>query len=55
MNFDHILILLDIILPDVNGFDVLVALKGMEETRNIPVIAITGLDSDEDEEKGCLL
>ncbi|MGE4548415.1 MAG: diguanylate cyclase [Intestinibacillus sp.] len=49
------LILLDIILPDANGFDVLVALKGMEETRNIPVIIITGLDSDEDEEKGFLL
>lgn len=49
------LILLDIILPDANGFDVLVTLKGMEETRNIPVIVITGLDSDEDEEKGFLL
>lgn len=49
------LILLDIILPDANGFDVLSALKGMEETRHIPVIIITSLDSEADEEKGFLL
>ena len=46
------LILLDIILPDANGFDILVMLKEIEETRKIPVIIITGLNSDEDEEKG---
>lgn len=49
------LILLDIILPDANGFDILVTLKGSEETHRIPVIIITGLNSDEDEEKGFLL
>lgn len=53
--FEPHLILLDIILPDANGFDVLVTLKQSEDTRNIPVIIITGLDSDEDEEKGFLL
>ena len=53
--FEPHLILLDIILPDANGFDVLVTLKQSENTRNIPVIIITGLDSDEDEEKGFLL
>lgn len=53
--FEPNLILLDIILPDANGFDVLVTLKQSEETRNIPVIIITGLDSDKDEEKGFLL
>ena len=46
------IILLDIIMPDMNGFDVLVALKASDRTRNIPVIIITGLNSIEDEEKG---
>ncbi|MDR3338344.1 MAG: diguanylate cyclase [Treponema sp.] len=49
------LILLDILLPDINGFDVLVNLKENPETRSIPVICITGLDSEKDEEKGFLL
>ena len=44
------LILLDIILPDANGFDVLSTLNEMESTRKIPVIICTGLDSDADEE-----
>jgi PAS domain S-box-containing protein len=49
------LILLDIIMPDMNGFDVLAQLKSSEKTRNIPVIIITGLNSVEDEEKGLAL
>jgi len=49
------LILLDIIMPDMNGFDVLVTLKTSEQTKNIPIIIITGLDSDEYEEKGLAL
>ncbi|WP_283607236.1 GGDEF domain-containing response regulator [Faecalispora anaeroviscerum] len=53
--FEPHLILLDIILPDANGFDVLMTLKQSEDTQNIPVIIITGLESDEDEEKGFLL
>ncbi len=46
------LILLDIILPDINGFDVLLQLKQLSETRNIPVIIISGLNSEGAEEKG---
>ena len=46
------LILLDIIMPDMNGYEVLAALKESEVTCNIPVIFITGLDSVEDEERG---
>ncbi len=46
------LILLDIVMPDISGYEVLVALKGNDDMRDIPVIFITGLKSDEDEEKG---
>jgi PAS domain S-box-containing protein len=49
------LILLDIIMPDMSGFDVLKMLKKSKKTRHIPVIIITGLDSVEDEEKGLAL
>jgi len=49
------LILLDIMMPDINGFDVLYELKTLEKTKNIPVIIITGLNDVEDEEKGLAL
>ncbi len=49
------LILLDIILPDANGFDVLRSLGECERTKHIPVIVISGLDREKDEEKGFLL
>jgi PAS domain S-box-containing protein len=46
------LILLDIIMPGMDGFEVLQTLKTAEKTRDIPVIIITGLDRYENEEKG---
>ena len=46
------LILLDIIMPGMTGYEVLAALKASEKTRDIPVIFITGLSSGEDEMKG---
>ena len=49
------LILLDIVMPELDGYEVLKALKSSAETENIPVIFITGLDSGEDEEKGLVL
>ncbi|MDR0465712.1 MAG: response regulator [Treponema sp.] len=48
------LILLDIIMPGMTGFDVIKNLKENKETGKIPVIFITGLNSIEDEEKGLL-
>jgi diguanylate cyclase (GGDEF)-like protein len=49
------LILLDIVMPDMDGYEVLTALRTTEETCKIPVIFITGLSSSEDEEKGLSL
>jgi len=46
------LILLDIIMPGMNGYEVLSELKKSDRTRDIPVIFITGLSADEDEMKG---
>jgi diguanylate cyclase (GGDEF)-like protein len=46
------LILLDITMPDMDGYAVLRALKQRKVTRDIPVIFITGLNSAEDEAKG---
>ncbi|MCL2208413.1 MAG: response regulator [Fibromonadales bacterium] len=46
------LILLDIIMPDMDGYEVLKALRSSAKTKRIPVIFITGLNSVEDEEKG---
>jgi diguanylate cyclase (GGDEF)-like protein len=49
------IILLDIVMPDMNGFDVLAKLKDSAVTMNIPVIFITGLNNAGDEEKGLSL
>jgi diguanylate cyclase (GGDEF)-like protein len=49
------IILLDILMPGMSGFDVINALKSSKETFDIPVIFITGLDSAKDEEKGFIL
>jgi len=48
-------ILLDIIMPEMDGYDVIAALKSSETTKNIPVIFITGLSNAIDEEKGLSL
>ena len=49
------LILLDIIMSDMSGYEVITELKNSDRTREIPVIFITGLSGVEDEEKGFLL
>jgi DNA-binding response OmpR family regulator len=45
------LILLDLILPKLNGFEVLEKLKGDEQTRQISVIVLTNLEDMADVEK----
>jgi diguanylate cyclase (GGDEF)-like protein len=49
------LILLDIQMPELDGYDVIKALKNDPRTENVPVIFVTGLSDDGDEEKGLKL
>jgi len=46
------LILLDVIMPEISGFDVIQSLKNDLAVRDIPVIFITGKSSTEDEVQG---
>lgn len=45
------LVLLDIIMPKLQGLDVLKALKSDAKTKKIPVIMLTNLDNPEDRTK----
>lgn len=46
------LILLDVLMPKLDGFEVLKRLKADAETKPIPVIMLTNLGQKEDIEKG---
>lgn len=46
------LIMLDVILPELDGFSVLEKLKNNKQTKNIPVMMLTNLGTDEDVDKG---
>lgn len=46
------LILLDVLMPKLDGFEALRQLKQNETTKNIPVIMLTNLGQKEDIEKG---
>ena len=45
-------VLLDIMMPDIDGFQVLERIKGHAETKSIPVLFITAADSHETESRG---
>jgi len=49
------IILLDIVLPGMNGFDVLIELKKNDSTHSIPVIIISAMTKPDDEVKGLTL
>lgn len=46
------LIILDIVMPEIDGYEVMKLLKSDEYTNNIPVIFITAKGQEEDEAKG---
>ncbi|EKD33723.1 MAG: Multi-sensor signal transduction histidine kinase [uncultured bacterium] len=46
------LILLDVTMPDMNGYEVCQALKSEEKRRDIPVIFISALDATKDKVRG---
>src|SRR6056297_2672090 len=49
------LILLDIMMPEMNGYEVCEQLRANPETRNIPIIFVTAMNEDEDEAEGLAL
>ena len=49
------LILLDIILPRMDGYEVIRALKDIPETKDIPIVFVTSLKGVDDERKGLQL
>jgi len=54
-NIQPDLILLDVEMPGLNGYQVCEKLKQKESTSSIPIIFVTGRQGDEDETKGLML
>lgn len=46
------LILLDIMLPDIDGFDLLETIRSTTKTKKIPVIILSNLGQPEDQQQG---
>ncbi len=46
------LVMLDIMLPWVNGFDVLQAMRANAQWKNVPVIILTNLSNEHDVQRG---
>lgn len=49
------LVVSDVLMPKMDGYEVLQALKGSEETKNIPVIMLSSLELETDISKGLSL
>ena len=49
------IILLDILLPNMNGFEVLEKLKNDDSTKGVPIILLTNLNQKNEIEKGLAL
>ena len=49
------IIILDLILPDLNGFDILERITTDERTKKVPVIILSNLDQKEDIDKAMSL
>ena len=48
------LVVLDVMLPDMSGFDICTQLRNFDPTRQIPIIMLTALDTDECRQRGKL-
>jgi DNA-binding response OmpR family regulator len=44
--------LLDVMLPEIDGFTILRELKSNDKTKNIPVLMLTNLGQESDQDKG---
>jgi len=51
LNYRPDLVLLDIMMPKVSGFDVLDILRNTPETANLKIIMLTALSQDSDKER----
>ena len=51
LNYHPDLVLLDIMMPKVSGFDVLDILRNTPETANLKIIMLTALSQDSDKER----
>ena len=49
------LILLDVMMPGMDGYEVCKVLKSKKETASIPIIFVTAMDEEKDETRGFLL
>ena len=49
------LILLDIDMPEMNGYEAIKILKAKDQTKDIPVIFLTGLAGSDDQREGLAL
>ena len=46
------LVLLDVMMPNINGYEVCTQLKSLQKTRDIPVIFLTGQTHVDEETRG---
>ena len=49
------LVLLDVMMPEMDGYEVLRRMREDERTREVPVIFVTAMSADEDEQRGLAL
>ncbi len=54
-NFQSDLVLLDIVLPKMDGFEILKKIKEKEELKEVPIVLLTNLGQKNEVEKGLSL
>jgi putative two-component system response regulator len=50
-NKDWSLVILDLMMPGITGFEVCERLRGFSATKKVPILALTGYDTLQNEEK----